>query len=233
MKIKGRITSIRRQIQAIQDRSLSPQARAKMLADRAERAIEEASAHNRALLGRAVTHRVTVDGREDAPLSSVKPDGVIIANFDLGRDVLEWIGEQLVKASPVLTGAYARSHVLEIDGIEWDGIGPMPKGKVFKFSNRQPYARKMEPRKRVISEVQDAAGNTVRGSRKMRGGRRNWRKRTKTDVGQSDQAPEGVYAVVAAMARERYGDVASISYSVKNFDPDTGLSRPAITVKLY
>jgi len=232
MKVTGRVTSIRRQIQAIQDRSLSPQARAKMLADRAERAIEEASAQNRALFGRTVTHRVTVDGREGAPIASVKPDGVVIANFDLARDMLEWIGEQLVKASPVLTGKYARSHVLEIDGVAWDGVGPMPDGKVFKFMNSQPYARKMEPRKRTISETEDAAGNVLRGSRKLRGGRRKWRKHTKTDVGQSDQAPDGVYAVVAAMARERYGDVATISYSVKNFDADSGISRPAIIVKL-
>lgn len=220
MKITSRINPIRRQIKAIQDRTLSPEARAKMLADRAERAIEEAAAQNRALLGRPVTHRVTVDGREDAPISSVKPDGFVVANFDLLREVLEWIGEQLVLASPVLTGAYARSHIMEIDGMEWDGIGPMPDGREFKFMNRQPYARKMEPRKRVISE------------RAFFGDRRKFRKHTKTDVGQSDQAPEGVYAAVAAMARERYSDVASIRYTVSNFDADAGISRPAIIVRL-
>lgn len=220
MKVSGRVSSIQRQIRAIQDRTLSPEARSRMLADRAEAAIHEAAAQNRSVLGRNVTYTVEVDGKQGAALASVKPDGRIVANFDLAREVLEWIGEQLVKASPRLTGAYSRSHVMEIDGVIWDGVGPMPNGTVFKFYNRQPYARKIEPRKRTISE------------RAFFGDRRKFRKHTKTDAGQSDQAPDGVYAAVAAVAREKYGDVARISYSLRNFDAEAGLSRPAITVRM-
>ena len=220
MKVSGKVGSVRRQISAIQDRTLSPEARARRLADRAQEAIDEAAAQNRSVLGRPVHYKLMVDGREGAPLSSVEPDGRIVANFDLMREVLEWIGEQLVKASPILTGRYLRSHVMEIDGIPWDGIGPMPDGQVFKFFNTQPYARKMEPRKRTIAE------------RAFFGDRRKFRKHTKTDVGQSDQAPEGVYMAVAAMARDRYGEVARISFSNRNFDAAAGISRPTITVRM-
>jgi hypothetical protein len=220
MKVSTRINSIQRQIVAIQDRTLSPEAQAKRLADRAEEAIAEAAAQNRAVLGRPVHYKVTVDGREGAPIASVKPNGRVVANFDLLREVLEWIGDELVKASPRLTGKYSKSHVMEIDGVIWDAIGPMPDGTVFKFFNMTPYARKMEPRKRVISE------------RAFFGDRRKFRKQTKTDQGQSSQAPDGVYAAVAAIARAKYGDVARISYSLRNFDADAGISRPAIIVRM-
>ena len=213
MKISGRVTSIQRQIKAIQDRTLSPAALSRMLADRAERAIQEATDQNRAVMGRPIGYSVTVDGREGAALSSVKPDGLIVANFDLGRDLLEWIGAEIVKASPVRSGRYGRSHVLEIDGMIWDGIGPMPDGRVFKFYNVQPYARKIEPWR---------SGAVARGSKGARG----------THPGQSDQAPEGVYQAIAAVARERFGDVARITYTLKNFLPSTGLSHPAITVRM-
>lgn len=215
MKVSARITSVQRQIKAIQDRTLSPAARSRMLADRAEEAIREAEAQNRAVLGQPVGYTVTVDGKEGASLSSVKPDGRIVANFDLGHDVLEWIGAELVRSSPVLTGRYARSHVMEIDGSVWDGIGPMPEGRVFKFYNLQPYARKIEPGR---------SGALARGP-KTRGTRR-------TQAGQSDQAPDGVYQAIAAVARERFGDVARVTYTLKNFLPSTGLSHPAITVRM-
>lgn len=199
----------------------SPLARSKRLADVAGVEIERITKANRAVTGSNVPPRIYVDGREGAPLDRVRPDGEIRANFDAMRAALEWIGEELVKASPILTGRYKRSHVLEIDGVAWDAVGPMPDGERYLFRNTQPYARKIEPTEKTIRE------------RAFFGDRRKFRKHAKMMVGQSSQAPDGVYAVIAALADTRFSDIARISFVLDNYRAETGLSYPGILVRPY
>ncbi|MBB3937676.1 hypothetical protein [Aureimonas phyllosphaerae] len=216
-----KLAAFNRQVAVFTSDLKSPAARSARLAQVAEEGIADIRQSNRALTGADPMPRVYVDGREGAPLTSVRPDGVIVANFDPVRGALEWIGEQLVLESPRLTGKYQRSHVLEIDGVAWDAIGPMPDGERYVFRNTQPYARKIEPRERTIAE------------RAFFGDRRKFRKHKKTDVGQSYQAPDGVYAAVAAVAQTRFGEVAKILYTLNNYDAVTGYSHPAIIVWPY
>lgn len=199
----------------------SPKARSKRLADVAKAGIADIRARNRAAIGADPTPQVFVDGREGAPLESVRPDGVIVANFNPLLAALEWIGEQLLLASPRLTGKYERSHVLEIDGVKWDGIGPMPDGERYVFFNTTPYARKIEPKERIVHR------------RALYGDRRRFHKDVYHDFGQSDQAPEGVYAAVAVTADTRFSNIAKITYTIRNFREETGLSHPAIVVRPF
>lgn len=99
---------------------------------------------NRASAGQSVTYETYVDGKQGAGEASVRPDGVISYEFGLVRPVLEWIGNELVMASPVLTGRYARSHVLFADGREVEHMDEAPDAQRFVFLNIQPYARKIE-----------------------------------------------------------------------------------------
>ena len=144
MKVSTRIEPIARDIALLIGDDLSAEAQSRMLAEFAEDEIAEAERTNLLALGGQVDKEVFVDGRKGAALASVRPDGVIVAEFDLVHDVVEWIGQQLVLTSPRLSGDYAKSHVLFADGVENKVGGSVPPASEYIFVNTQPYARKIE-----------------------------------------------------------------------------------------
>jgi len=149
-----------------------------ILAAFARQEINEAKQINRNALGRDPPVKVFVDGREGAELEAVKPDGIIVAEFELVTEVLVWIARQLEQHSPVKSGLYRRSHIVLADGVEIVASEDVLAAKEYVFINVVPYARKIE-----------------RGS--------------------SSQAPDGVYQAVAALARQRFGNVARITFSYR------------------
>lgn len=125
-------------------RDLSPAARRKMIADVARKGLAEAEAQNQAATGRRPPHQTQVDGRPTENLEAVNPDrGSIAFRWQLATDLFQWIDEQLILHSPVLTGTYAKSHIFFSDDARADPAMPAP-GDVFTFLNTQPYARKIE-----------------------------------------------------------------------------------------
>lgn len=144
MAVRTKITPINRNIELIMQRTLSAEARSARLAAHARTRLSEAQEINRQALGRVPPHQTFVDRREGAPLESVKPDGVIVFDFELLDDLFSWIGEQLVLHAPVLTGAYQRSFAFFADGVEIEPGQPVPTFREALFINTQPYARKIE-----------------------------------------------------------------------------------------
>lgn len=199
MAVKVKVDPIDRDIALVVAGSLSPAAQSKLIADFARETLAEAQTQNRQALGRDTPHKAFVDGRADAALDSVKPDGRIVFEFELVNDIFAWIGEQLVLHSPVLTGLYRNSHHFYADGVEIEA-GPTdpPDAQEYAFVNALSYARKIER-------------------------------------GLSDQAPDGVYEAVAALANRRFGNMARIRFSYRTVvgsakDADT--RRPAIIITL-
>lgn len=144
MSIRARVPAISRDIELMIADTLSPGAQSKFLADFAREKLEEAQSENRAALGRVPDHQTFVDGQRRDDLESVRPNGVIAFEFELLEQLLAWIGEQLVLHSPVLTGKYANSHVVFVDGVE-AAPGAVPvDGEEWAFINTVPYARKIE-----------------------------------------------------------------------------------------
>lgn len=186
MAIRTRVEPINRDIELMLSEELSPQAQSKIFAEFAGEQIEEAKQTNRSILGRMPRYTVSVDGSEGAALSSVRPDGAVIVEFELVNDALAWIGEQLVVNSPVgqssegdpHPGLYQRSHTLFADGVEIDVGAVIPDAEQYIFLNTQPYARKLE-------------------------------------IGMSSQAPDGVYQAVATLAKRRFGNVAKIEFNYR------------------
>lgn len=175
----ARIGNFARDVKLIVDKHLSPQARQKFAAAEARRILSDVQASNARVFGEAPQHTTIVDGKIGAPLESVNPEhGKIVFEFQLMGHVLEWIGEQLVLHSPVLTGRYRDSHVMLADGVEVDvdAGAKAPAAESYTFVNTRPYARKIER-------------------------------------GLSDQAPDGVFEVVADMARRRFGNIANIKFT--------------------
>lgn len=123
---------------------LDEKALSKKLADHAAKRIKTAADRNRQILGVDSPYTVKVDGRLGAPLHSVRPDGEIVAEFDLLGDTLTWIYNALVNSSPVLTGQFYSSFVVLADGIEIDPTKEKSFADEWVFINTQPYARKIE-----------------------------------------------------------------------------------------
>lgn len=145
MAVKTRVDPIDRDIQLMLAETLSPKAKSQAFAEFAETEIDRSRSNNRQILGRNPRVTITVDGREGAPLASVRADGgIIIAEFELFNDVLVWIASQLELHSPVKSGRYQSSHTLFADGVEIDPTATVPQASEFVFINVVPYARKIE-----------------------------------------------------------------------------------------
>lgn len=144
MRVSTRVQPIARDLELLLSDSIGPKARSAMLAEYAGEVIEEAKQQNKRVLGKVPPYDVYVDGREGAPLASVKPDGVIRAEFELVNEALAWIMTQLQMHSPVLSGRYAKSHELFADGADTENPNAAPPAEEYVFLNVQPYARKIE-----------------------------------------------------------------------------------------
>ncbi len=179
MRVSTRLDPIQRDIDLILAEDLSPEGRSRMLASYAREQLEDAQDVNQRALGSVPPHETFVDGRQDAPLEGVRPDGTILFEFALVEDVLVWIGEQLARHAPFLTGRFSESITLFADGTEITPGEPIPSVREYVYLSTVPYARKIER-------------------------------------GQSAQAPEGVFEVIAAMASRRFGNIARISFSYRS-----------------
>jgi hypothetical protein len=117
------------------------------IADFAQEEIEDAKATNRQALGYDPPVKIFVERTEGAALKSVKPNGVIIAEFKLMNSVLSWIYANLVRHSPIgpdTGGHYYQQHSLYADGQKINPEGQIPAAAEYVFINAMPYARKLE-----------------------------------------------------------------------------------------
>jgi len=178
--VRTRVDAIDLELRAIADEELSPEAQSAQVAAFAREQLAEAQEVNRQALGRVPDHVTIVDGRRDAPINAVKPDGVIVFAFELLDDLFSWIAEQLVRHAPVLTGAYRESFVFLADGVPVPAGAIAPAAEEYVFLSPLPYARKIER-------------------------------------GLSAQAPDGVFQVVADLAKRRFGNMAHVRFSYRAF----------------
>jgi hypothetical protein len=145
MAVKIRIDPIAQTIKLMVANTISPAAQKQAVASFAQGAIDEADATNKRVLGRIPPRTITVDGREGAALTDVKPNGgSIIVEYELISDVLVWIGDTLRSRSPVQSGDYRDGWTLLADGVEVAVGDDIPAADQYTFVNTVPYARKIE-----------------------------------------------------------------------------------------
>lgn len=144
MGISIKVEPIDRDIALIVADDLSPEAGSGFLAAFAQEQIDDARSSNGQIMGQVPSYEQTVDGRLGAALESVRPDGTIVAEFDLLFELFSWIGAQLVSRSPRRSGRYAQSHVFFVDGRETEILAAVPDARQYAFVNVLPYARKVE-----------------------------------------------------------------------------------------
>lgn len=152
----------------------------------AQEGLDEAKQINANILGRIPPYTTTVDGRQGAPLDSVRTDGgTIIFEFELVFDVLRWIADTLLARSPEISGAYKRGHTLFADGQEVVLGGKIPPAEEYTFTNLVPYARKIE-----IGKTKGGRDFLI-------------------------QVPNKIYERTAKGARARFGNIAKILFTYR------------------
>ena len=139
---------------------------------------------------------VITDGMPRRDYLGVKPFGRIefVARTSMAEAV-RWALTELQKKSPVLTGRYASSHTVMINGAEvqgniWVALRNVQPTDRVQIVNPQPYARKIEGA--------TANRRTGRGKR----------------AALSRQARSGVYRVVVRALEARYGRVMFFDYKM-------------------
>lgn len=144
MVVSARVEAFDKDISVIISEELSPAAASRAFAEFAKEQIGEADDINRQVLGRVPPRKTFVDGREGADLNSVRPDGMIVAEYELVSDALFFIAEELKKVSPVRSGRYQASHTLFADGTEVEVGNQIPQASEYVFLSAVIYARKIE-----------------------------------------------------------------------------------------
>jgi hypothetical protein len=157
--VTTRVDPLGRELELLFADAVSAPARSQMLAQFAREQRDEALAIDERALGRLPTYHTFVDGSEGGSEDSVKPDGQIVYEFDLGTQALVQILAELKRLSPIRSGRYANSHVLLADGAEVTDWSNPPPASEYVVVNEQPYARKIETR----GHVYELVARTVNG----------------------------------------------------------------------
>jgi hypothetical protein len=173
---------------------LGPDVRAQILSEAARDIVAQTDAANAAAIGGAVSHLTTVDGSVTEDIGRVRAEGTIVRTYDLMPGVLVQIGEWLWQHSPVRTGRYQHSHRLEADG---NVIADVTDGWTL------PALPQGVNEFTFLSTVFYADPIEPHGSK----------------PGESRQAPDGVYQVVAEMAKAAFGALAAFSFEYRGIDP--------------
>jgi hypothetical protein len=161
--------------------------RKEMAAQFAREEIARAEAINKSATGGEVKYTVSVDGRVGAPLESVNTNGgSIVAEFNLGTDVLRWIADTLKARSPSRSGRYIAAQIMLADGRETSPYGRVPPADEYVFLDTAPYSPKIEMGKTKAGRSFTLSASNAR-----------------------------VYDRTAKEARSRFKDIADIQYSFR------------------
>ncbi len=144
MAISARFMPMARELLIDPGASLSPEAQAKAFAAFVRTDIARVDAANAEAAGSPIPHHTFVDGRETDDLESVRPDGVIVARWDLLVDVVREVYEMIRAASPVRSGRFRDSQTIYADGHAVDTPEETIGADEVVIASTVPYARKIE-----------------------------------------------------------------------------------------
>lgn len=91
-----------------------------------------------------------VDGRKGAREEAVKPNGVILYEYQRLDLVVQLAMETLFDKSPVLSGEYRNAHTLFVNGVPARNLAQWKAGDEVAISNFVPYSRKIEAGKMTM-----------------------------------------------------------------------------------
>lgn len=184
--ITVKVEPIDRDVKLLIDQTLSQDAQERMFAEFAIASERDTQSLDEQILGHSVMVNRYVDGALGASEYAAHINSVIVYEFPLLTELLQFIGEELQKDSPVGStgdkhpGQYRSSHVLFADGVIVPINNDIPNATEYIFVNTLPYSRKIE-----------GSGNRAP---------------------ESPQASSGVYEVTANEARKRFSNIGHIQF---------------------
>ena len=144
MALKVRIPVISREVVLRPGGGLSPQEISAQFAKAAAADIAQIDADNALAAGRALPRQTFVDGRESDDLRAVKPDGVIVATWELTTEVVRYCYDKIEQTAPRRTGRFAKSVRIYADGVEVETPEEAFGAGEVVIAPTVPYARKIE-----------------------------------------------------------------------------------------
>lgn len=144
MALKTRIDVISRETVFRPGGGMSPQEISAQFAASAARDIAEIDAANAAVAGHALPRQTFVDGRASDNLTAVRPDGVIVATWELTTEVVAWVYDRIEATAPKKTGRFAKSVRIYADGVEVETPHDALGAAEVVIAPTVPYARKIE-----------------------------------------------------------------------------------------
>ncbi len=140
---RERLQAIDADFDLILNSAMGDAARDAMFRTYAEGVLQEGVAQNRRALGYEPEHTIAYAGAKRNDLAMVKSTDLVVVEFSLVLDVIDWIDAQLIIHSPVRTGTYARSHAWFADNVPMDPLAPV-WAESYSVLSTEPYARKIE-----------------------------------------------------------------------------------------
>jgi hypothetical protein len=124
--------------------ALGDEERARSFAVMAKKEIDLVDRANDAIMGRDVKYKTYVDGKPSPSLKEVTTTSQIVAEWELGIGVIEYIWDLLGRVGPVRKGKYRESRMMFADGVRIDSPNKAAGAKEVVFVPTVPYARKIE-----------------------------------------------------------------------------------------
>lgn len=187
-----RVQNLAQEVKAIFDVGVRSEERQRLFAQFARDELLRAQKQNESVLGFVPNHVSTVDGQKTENYDRVRPDGIIRIEFELLQGVFEWFRQALMKESPVGSPTDKRpGH-------------PGLYRESHVLTADQDYVPWGEP---VPMAKEYAILSVVPYARKI-------------ERGLSPQARGGVYQSVAALAGNRWSNIARIWFNYR--DPHFG-----------
>jgi len=144
MALKTRVDVISRDVVFRSGGGLSPAEISAQFAALVSREIAQIDADNAATAGRALPRETFVDGTPSDDLSRVRPDGVIVATWELGAEVVRYVYDKIEATAPKKTGRFAKSITIYADGVEVETPEDTIGAAEVVITSIVPYARKIE-----------------------------------------------------------------------------------------
>ena len=159
--------SASRSIRLFINDNLTPQAQSRALANFARQDVARLQREGRA----ALSYTVFVDGRENAPLESVRPDGRIVYRFNGLSEAIAFALGFVIARSPELSGAYRKSWFVLVNGLLWRrDFQDIPSGAEVAIVNTQPYHRKIDMGSQGTGRIgREVANRRKAGTTRKRG----------------------------------------------------------------
>ena len=144
MALKTRVDVLSRDVVFRPGGGLSPAEISAQFAALAAREIAQIDASNASAAGHPLPRQTFVDGRESDDLKAVRPDGVIVATWQLGAEVVRYVYDKIEATAPKRSGRFAKSITIYADGVEVETPEDTIGAAEVVISSTVPYARKIE-----------------------------------------------------------------------------------------